>query len=270
MVLECLISPKNAAEEPYKLLPVTMLFVSVGIAVYLLIPGLNAGFLMFALIPLLPLMLQMLSHEERSEEQGIRRHDVSFLTYHGLLIESYTFVFVGAMLACAIWYAVLPPDVAKTVFSGEISEIGAIQTTVADVMAATGHVAASSDFFSMLFWHNMQVLGLMFAFSILYGVGSLYLLLWNASVLGVFTGMRIAKDGLPGFFNAFLGLLPHGMFEISAYFIASIAGGILSIAVMRHRSIERPELKLVLLDAVFLSAVAVVLLFIGALVESSY
>ena len=269
MVLEYILSAKNARDEPYKLLPVTMLYMSVGVAVYLLIPGLGVTPLMLALIPLLPLMLRLLMWEEKNEEISLRRHTSGFFEYHQLLLESFAFVFVGAMLATTIWYQVLPADASANAFGPEMKEIGAIQDRVTATNAGTGNIL-KSDFFSLVFWNNMQVLALMVVFSLLYGVGSLYLLLWNASILGVFTAISMQKSGLLGFFIAFLGLFPHGIFEVSAYFIASVAGGIFSIAIMRRKKLDRPELLMVLLDVGFLIALSVLLLFIGAVFESSY
>jgi uncharacterized membrane protein SpoIIM required for sporulation len=271
MVLEHIFSMRNIREEPYKLLPLTMLHLSVGVAVYLLLPSLGSSHLVFTLFPLLPIMLRLLYWEERAEEVSLSRHDTNFFEYHRLLLESFSFIFVGAMLATTIWFVALPYGARASVFDREMNEIELIQRTVSETAATgvTGH-ATKPDFFSLLFWHNLQVLAIIFAFNIFYGVGSTYLLLWNASILGVFTGICMQEHGyLAGFLGSFLGLLPHGIFEVSAYFVASIAGGILSVAIMRRR-IERPELKLVALDAAFLTAISIILLFIGALVESSY
>ncbi len=247
----------------------SFLFFSAGVLVYLAIPGLNGTPLIFALLPFLPLMFRLLIWEEKEEEAQMRRHESKFFDYHKLLLESYTYIFLGAILSSAFWYSILPPDVAHTAFDSEIKEISAIAYTVNQTAVATAN-AIRPDFFGFLFGHNMQVLALMLLFSLLYGVGSLYLLLWNASVIGIFVAQRIAEQGIiAGLFGSFLGLLPHGMFELSAYFVASIAGGIFSVAVMR-RHLERPELKSVLFDSFVLVLISIALLLIGAFVESSY
>jgi len=51
--------------------------------------------------------------------------------------------------------------------------------------------------------------------------------------------------------------------------VASIAGGVFSVAIMR-RHLERPELKSVLFDSFVLVLIAIALLFLGAIVESAY
>jgi uncharacterized membrane protein SpoIIM required for sporulation len=276
LVLECILSPRCARKQPYKLLGVSFIFFSAGVLVYLAIPGLNGTPLIFALLPFLPLMFRLLIWEEKEEEAELRRHESGFFDYHKILLESYAYIFLGAIIASAFWYSILPFDVAHKAFGNEIDEISAIAYTVNQTTAATGNFI-KPDFFSLLFGHNMQVLALMLLFSLLYGVGSLYLLLWNASVIGIFIAQRMAEGwtsygmtgALFGVVNAFFGLLPHGLFELSAYFVASIAGGIFSVAIMR-RHLERPELKSVLFDSFVLVLISIALLCVGALVESTY
>lgn len=279
LVLECILSPKSARKQPYKLLGVSFLFFSAGVLVYLAIPGLNGSPLIFALLPFLPLMFRLLIWEEKEEEAELRRHESGFFDYHKILLESYAYIFLGAIIASVIWYSVLmqySPDTAHKAFGNELDEISSIAYTVNQTDAATGNVIRP-DFFSLLFGHNMQVLALMLLFSLLYGVGSLYLLLWNASVIGVFISQSMieswtlygATGALYGLASAFLGLIPHGIFELSAYFVASIAGGVFSVAIMR-RHLERPELKSVLFDSFVLVLISIALLLVGALVESSY
>ncbi|MFA6330139.1 MAG: stage II sporulation protein M [Candidatus Micrarchaeia archaeon] len=269
VVLECILSPKCARRQPHKLFAVSFIFFSAGVLVYLAIPGLNGTPLIFTLLPFLPLMFRLLIWEEKEEEASLRRHETGFFDYHRILLQSYAYIFLGAIIASIFWYSILPSEVAHKAFDNEIDEISAISYTVNQTSVATGN-AIRPDFLSLLVSHNMQVLALMLLFSLLYGVGSLYLLLWNASVIGVFVAQGIAQNGLmAGLFGSFLGLIPHGIFELSAYFVASVAGGIFSVAIMR-RHLERPELKSVLSDSFVLVLFSIVLLFIGALVESSY
>ena len=100
----------------------------------------------------------------------------------------------------------------------------------------------------------------------------MFILTWNASVIGVAVG-NFAKTNLSQSYSYFvtvpLGLfryMTHGVFEIASYFAAGLAGGIISIAVIRH-NFGTKQFEHVLLDSVDLILVAVLLLFIAALVE---
>ncbi len=60
--------------------------------------------------------------------------------------------------------------------------------------------------------------------------------------------------------------ITHGVFEIVAYFVAALAGGILSIAVIRHEW-KTPEFKKIILDSIDIIAISVLLIAIAAVVE---
>jgi uncharacterized membrane protein SpoIIM required for sporulation len=90
-------------------------------------------------------------------------------------------------------------------------------------------------------------------------------LAWNASVIaaaiGIFTKSQISS--LP------LGLtryLIHGIPEIASYFIVALAGGLVSVAVIKHET-GTEKFWEVLQDSINLIIVAVVILFIAALIE---
>ena len=58
----------------------------------------------------------------------------------------------------------------------------------------------------------------------------------------------------------------HGVFEIIAYFIGGLAGGIISIGIINHGA-NTKKFKNVMFDALILMLIAIILLVVGALVE---
>ena len=271
MVLDYLISPREAKRKPYEVFVVAALFVSFAVLVQMFIPSIQGSIIIFAMVPAIPLMWALLVREERDEEEEIqacyRTHYwegasvTSILARHAALVGVFSFFFLGAVFAYAVWYAALPAQQAQAIYTSQLNELDAIRGMSTGNFFDTGR-------FEYLFGHNLQVLGLMFAFCLVYGVGSVYLLLWNASIIGLVIGSRI-NEGILGVAMGFLSLLPHGIFEISAYFVASIAGGILSVAVMR-KHYKTNCFKFVLRDVAALTVISLVLLAIGAAIESSY
>ncbi len=262
MVFDLLLSPHKAQREPWDLFLLAFLFVSVGVALRVFLPSLDGGAVVFAMVPAIPLIWSLLVREEKEDEE-FHRKNRGFLDYHASLIEIFGFFFLGAVAAYIAWYVLLPQDLAKMVFESQIKEIALVQQAV-----ATGN-AFKAGVFEFLFTHNLYVLALMFLFSVLYGTGSIYLLLWNASVIGVYVGSKVHTEGLLGIITAILGILPHGSLEIAAYFVASISGGILSVAISR-RGRNHHDFLLVMRDVALLAIIAVVLVAAGALLESSY
>ena len=95
------------------------------------------------------------------------------------------------------------------------------------------------------------------------------LLTWNASVFAVVIGATIRAGLHKSALVVPLALLKysiHGIPEIVAYFCAGLAGGIISIAVIRH-DWNSGKFRHILIDSVDLTVVAIVLLLIAGLLE---
>ena len=128
--------------------------------------------------------------------------------------------------------------------------------------------------FSQILLNNIKVLLFCIFFSFFYGAGAIFILTWNASVISAAIGSYIRNNiatvtGLSYFSVVTTGIMrymTHGIFEIFAYFIGGLAGGIISIAVIRHEFFSS-KFKKVMVDSIDLFLIAVALLFIGAYVE---
>ncbi len=140
-----------------------------------------------------------------------------------------------------------------------------------------------SNAFSLIFRNNLDVIIKATIMSFFYGAGALFLIAWNASVLAsvvaldIFVSMApLVSEGLKGLFIGFInslylfiGYLPHGLPELLAYFLVSFAGamfardlfkGLLSTE-FRYRIIK---------DLFLIFFFALLLLFVGAIIEASY
>jgi uncharacterized membrane protein SpoIIM required for sporulation len=109
------------------------------------------------------------------------------------------------------------------------------------------------------FVNNVSLLLLLFIFSFVLGAGSVWLISWNASVIGVLIGYNL--DPL-----ILIKILPHGIFEFGGYFFGAVAGGILSAAIIQERI--KDEYERVLKDSLIYFGLAVAMIFIGAIIES--
>ncbi len=281
MVLDVLLPPRRALREPWLIAIASAVFVFAGVALELLMPSIHASAVIFAMVPAIPLVWMLLMHEEHAEENACYRYasplagERKFLECHERLILVFAWFFLGAILAYCACFAFLPDAAAQSVFADQINEVKTIQGIAtqyaSDSVSATGRVFSEAKFWT-LFTHNLTVLALMFLFCLVYGVGSIYLLLWNASIIGVVIGAKVKADGLAGFATGFFGLFPHGIFEVAAYFVASIAGGVISMAIARiaRRKCPRREIPMLAMDSAILVVLALVLLAIGSAIESSY
>ena len=118
-------------------------------------------------------------------------------------------------------------------------------------------------------------------FSFIYGVGAVFILTWNASVIGVAIGDTI-KSGISQIgellhissSHRYAGVVTyglmrytiHGVPEILAYFVAGLAGGIISSAVIRH-DFGTKKYEKIILDSSLLLLGSLILVVVAAFLE---
>ena len=274
MVLESIVEPADACKNPYKIALLAAVFVSIGVAGSLLLANEANGLLLIMLvaIPSIPLILKLFEYEECNVEARARFVGSRTLARHFSVLVVLVAYFLGLCIAFTCWYVVLSPEQTQTIFSSQMNELEAIRASFQGfaVQEQINELA-----FETIFLHNLQVGVIIVAFSLLYGAGAIFVLVWNASVIGAFLG-GIAKADVLHTGDAVitnvglgvLGILPHGIFELLAYSTAALAGGIISQAVIR-KAYGKPEFGQILYDTLKLFAWAVVFLAIGALIEST-
>jgi uncharacterized membrane protein SpoIIM required for sporulation len=109
-------------------------------------------------------------------------------------------------------------------------------------------------------------MGLSFILSFLIGSGALIILAWNASILALYLSSFLRKGLMTEFVVRSISLIPHAPIEIAAYFFAGIAGGVLSVGLIREKIFSK-EFFLVFRDSLILMGLAVLAIFIGGFVE---
>lgn len=163
----------------------------------------------------------------------------------------------------------------EVLFKSQISTISNINEAT-----LTGQSFLPDSFF-VIFFNNLRVLIICILFSFILGAGAIFILAWNASVIATALGTFIRNNlsevaaftgmsKIAAYFSiAITGIVRyalHGIPEITSYFIAALAGGIISVAVIRH-DFGTKKLERIVIDVADLIAISVVLLFIAALIE---
>jgi len=270
MVLELLMNPRRAERTPWEMFFVGLVYATVALFLALWVFEDHAGLVMVFLTVLACtyLIQGTFGREEKKDESSPKNF---LLREHSRVLMYLVFLFLGFVVAFSLLYILLPASVVESVFDIQIKTIGAINS------------GFSSDtlFLSKIFFNNMKVLFFCILFAFFYGAGAVFILAWNASVVGAAIGTvarnklaELAQDAgfsllsqyLSVFSFGFMRYMTHGIFEIAAYFIAALGAGIISIAVMRHNFGSRGFMR-VLNDSSNLILLSVVLLFVAALVE---
>ena len=186
------------------------------------------------------------------------------LIAHSKVIMMFMLLFLGFFTSFTLWSLLLPENIANNLFSVQYLTIGNLNSAI------TGNVVLS-EYTMAIFFNNIKVLIFTLLFSFLYGAGAIFILTWNASVGGAFVGSFIKTRLLAysGPHSVLLGMtryLPHGILEMAAYFIGALAGGIISVAIIRRDFVSKQFFRIIF-DASELIIIAILILFIATLVE---
>jgi uncharacterized membrane protein SpoIIM required for sporulation len=277
-MLEMLINPRKAERKPWELLFIGFLYASLSILIVnffflndtVLAKG--SGFLvvLFTVMFSLPFIYYTLRLEENKVVKG--RGSLELIKEHMPALSAFLYLFLGFTIAFAFWYTILPTT---TSYRAQIETYCMInrpanfnecvaQYGIKDTTIATPFLTNRERLF-LIFANNMQVLAFTLFFSLVFGAGVIFILAWNASVIGAAIGIFTNSEltALP------LGLMRymiHGLPEIAAYFIVALAGGLVSLAVVKHET-GTTKFWEVLQDSLNLIILAIIVLFIAAILE---
>lgn len=211
----------------------------------------------FILLPAAYLLTALIKSEEDMAERDIeKKYKKGFWKRNERDVLIFLFFFFGVAFSFAFWSFFLQPDF----FQIQKIEIGRI---VGGTGAISG-IAVGEISFKDILYNNVGVMILSFIFSLLFGAGVAFIIVWNASLLGV----RIAQlsTSLYDIPAKTLPFLPHGIFEITAFVLAGLSGGIISSAIIKERH-KTGVFQKILLDAVILFLLASVCVAVGAWIE---
>ena len=232
---------------------------------------------MFTIIPAVFFVTQMIKKEEALEEDYIKKHyhESKFFERHVKDFVILLYFFAGVTLAFAFWYVVMPPlsaflasympflsNIIPPQANGDafIPQVAKIN----EMRGLTGAVTGLHPNFLPILFNNITVMIFSFGFSLVLGAGAVFIIVWNASVLGV----AIGKDATGLFDIPLLSSLYvlHGVPEIAGYVAAALAGGLLSAAIIRG---HWKRMVNVAYDAMLIILFALFSIVMGALIEAS-
>jgi uncharacterized membrane protein SpoIIM required for sporulation len=142
-----------------------------------------------------------------------------------------------------------------------------MQAQTIEQIYATGMFSGVAGLIEILA-NNIRLFALTFFLSFFITAGVVFILVWNASVLGVFLA-KISQTiwHLPLLTIAYM---PHGLFEIAGYVLAGIAGGLLSHHVehfLFEKKIGKKRFMQVWLDVLILIAIGIMSILVAGLIE---
>lgn len=313
MTYELLLKPLAAERKPWLLLLLTFIIGSLAIILsYRIFPDSSSVLIVtFSIIPLIPLMAKLIELEELKTERARHWYSVK----HYKFLRAYAFLFIGFVIVFSAWYTFLPTEKGERYFAEQIYTLENGGPLQAAAVCDTGYLSQFLDDFvihdcdvlsgekyllltdegqfvldpatdrktsvnaylrNFYFTNNFELLVFVFLTSFIFGAGALFVLVWNASIIGVYIGevahrLILTTGKLQAYFVALpvsLGhILIHGIPEFMAFFCAALGGGILSTVIIR-RQLQGPQFIKIARDSAILFVLATFLLFVAAFLES--
>jgi len=278
-MLEMLINPVKAEKRPWEMFFIGAFYGTIALLLVKWIfsgdPVLSkySGILVvtFCVMFSMPFIYYTLKLEEEKDLQitGFKR----LILEHNKALYAFLFLFLGLVVAFSFWYIVFPSGNQNFVaqietycminkpahFDECVSEYGIEQ------ISKTTAFLTSKEKVVNIFANNIYVLIFTLVFSLIFGAGAIFILAWNASVIAAAIGI-FSKSNLANLPLGLVRYMIHGIPEIGAYFIGALAGGIISIAVIKH-DVHSEKFWVILQDSLNLVIFSVVVLFLAALME---
>ncbi|MBW2992370.1 stage II sporulation protein M [Candidatus Woesearchaeota archaeon] len=224
--------------------------------------------LLFTVIITLPVINKLFLLEEKKEKKQI-----SFFKKHEAVIDFFIYFFIGAFVVFFV-LAIISPDLvfSESQLYGRPAETPVVVNTE-EGLPPPPPLPGGSEL-GRIFKNNLYLMVITFILSLFYGAGALFLITLNgaifASALVNVIRMKIPHLGYLftfSFMACNFGIMFFHMIpEVASYFLAAIAGGILSTALIREKFWSENFRKIVK-DSLLLLLAAILVLGIAAFVE---
>jgi len=272
-----LIRPKRVEKKPWEMFFIGLVYSSLSILLVSLVFSKDSvlsqygGILVvtFTVLFSWPFMYHVIKSEEGKDLEI--NDEGKLVKEHSKALASLMWLFLGFVVGFSFWYLVLP-QYNNINFNAQVEVFCTINSpqNYNNCLIEKGLSVATGDATDVgyvlgIFTNNVSVLIFTLLFSLIFGAGAIFILAWNASVIGAAVGM-FAKASLANLHLGLLRYLVHGLPEVLAYFVGALAGGIISVAIIR-RDLDGERKWAIMQDALILIIIALLILFLSALVE---
>lgn len=269
VMFKILFSPKRAQRHPLEMMVIAIFYSSISIILSLWIfPGQSSLVMVFFTVLSCIYVVQGAFKIEETKEKRAK-NEGWLLRQHFKLLLFLLFLFIGFVISFSVWTFVLPSEKAAVIFSVQDSAVLSVRSAITGISAnsASGSIVSSNGLIPIIL-NNVKVLIVSLIFAFFFGAGAIFILVWNASIMGYVIG-NLAKDtlGLIGIPIAFAKYFVHGIPEMLAYLTAALAGGMIYVSIWKGDFLNSERNKKLIIDVIALVLIAIFLLIIAALIE---
>ncbi|MBU0530762.1 MAG: stage II sporulation protein M [Nanoarchaeota archaeon] len=249
------LDPEEIKKHPVNVIYIAAFMITIGfISAFFIFPGVfSISVISFSSLFLLPFVMRMLETEKISK----RKFRFSYIfSRHKKMIIFFIFIFIGMSIEYTLLYGLVPPNIGNVAFE---QQLGLFLKSPAEYVSGT-------EIFWGIVSNNMRLVFICMLLSIIYGVGAVFILNYNASIVGIIYGSGIRSfiwgATYPVLPHPIL-YLPHIIVEILAYLFASLAGAML------YKSIKLGEksYSVFMRDSLIFLGLSIILIFVAGYIE---
>ena len=279
MVLEALLSWREAEHNSWKLFLLGIVYASVGmlLAHWVFYDYASMVMVFLTVLASAHIMHRLVEVEERIDEK--LESETKILWHHTRALKAFMALFFGFVIAYTFWYGVLDSQITHNLFQAQDKTVAYItgkSVTSAALNCAPGEAICGLTRFNIIFGNNIKVLFFALLFGFFYGYGAIFVLTWNASVIAAAAGsyFKLAMATGQGFMHSFAAFITslgqyalHGIPEMLAFFMAALAAGILGSGIIRKTWKEPEIFRRIIIDFLELGAISALILLFAAILE---
>lgn len=281
-MLELLVFPKEGEKKPWVLFLVGFVYASLSYLLVHFVFGRDvvlsrySGLLVAVFTTLFSIIFvhYAMRLDEQEDLDDDEKDDIKSIMREWKILSMFLWLFLGFIVAFSLWQVVFSSSIAM---NSQIETYCVLKNPIGytncfNQYNSTGMISGinttPTGSFGGIFMNNLLVFIFIVLFSLLFGAGSIFIIAWNASIISVVIGLSI-KYNLSNLAFGISKFMIHGIPEIAAYFIATMAGGMASFALMGyiHDSITLDNLRKIIRHAAMFLLVGILVLALGVLIE---
>lgn len=277
-MLEMILSPRRSERKPWELFFVGLVYAGLSIILSHWIFSQDAVLtqysgifvVTFAVMFSMPYVYYTIKYEEAKNDFGIKS-GFRLIKEHSRAIHCFLWLFFGFIIAFSAFYILFgTTDNYKAQIETycAINSPSSYDACTIEHGVKTGRLTGGITKVEMLggiFTNNLYVLIFTIVFSLIFGAGGIFILTWNASVIAA-AMVIFSKQNIYALPWSLIRYMIHGLPEITAYFVGTLAGGIIGISIIQ-KHFKTEKFWDILYDSLLLIICAIGILLIGAIIE---
>ncbi|MCW8965653.1 MAG: stage II sporulation protein M [Candidatus Pacearchaeota archaeon] len=213
----------------------------------------------FTVLPCVYLIQSSIKIEETKDKNYIK--ETHALKSHSKVVKTLLYLFIGFVISFTFWTFILPLEKTNLLFDLQLQVIEGIRTST-----VTGNFL-KSDMLELIISNNLKVLLVSLIISLFYSAGAIFVIAWNASVMGVVIGTLLKNTSLIYLPVATVKYFLHGIPEMLSYITIVLAGGILYTSIIKGDILKEQKTKRILIDTITLIGISILLIFLAGIIE---